>query len=78
MKILSILVAAFLIACESQPTMQELEDEALRTGDWSAVEQKDRMAERMQIAPELKCPEHLIRICIQNGEHEECYCQPRG
>ncbi len=75
MKYISLLVLIALVGCASRPTTEELELDAAKTGDWSAVDDRERMNEKMRVAPELKCPEHLMLICIINGEHEECYCQ---
>lgn len=78
MKRLSLLVLIGLFGCSSQPTLEELETEAAeQTGDWEAVDDRARMVERMSATPELKCPEHLMLICVKEGEHEECYCQAR-
>lgn len=58
--------------------MEELEIEAAeQTGDWEAVDDRARMVERMSATPELKCPEHLMLICVKDGEHEVCACQSR-
>lgn len=78
MKHMSLLALLVLIGCASRPTAEELEVEAAKTGDWSAVEERARMNEKMRVAPKLKCPEHLMLICIKDGEHEECFCQPHG
>ena len=76
MKYIGLLVLTALVGCASSPTTEELEVDAAKTGDWSAVEDRERMNEKMRVVPELKCPEHLMLICIKDGEHEECFCQP--
>lgn len=77
MKQVCLLAVLALFGCTSQPTSEELESEALETGDWSGVDERERMTERMKVAPKPKCPEHLMLLCIKDGEHEECFCQSR-
>ena len=50
-------------------------DDAVKTGDWSTVENRERMNEKMTVSPKPKCAEHLMLICVKDGEHEECFCQ---
>jgi hypothetical protein len=76
MKHITLLVLIALVGCASRPTSDELEVEAAKTGEWSAVEDRERMNEKMRAMPELKCPEHLMLICIKDGAHEECFCRP--
>lgn len=78
MKRISLLILIGLFGCTSQPTVEELEIAAAEeTGNWEAVDDRARMVEKMSVTPELKCPEHLMLICVKDGEHEECYCQSR-
>lgn len=76
MKYMSLLVLIVLVGCASRPTLDELEVEAARTGDWSAVENRERMNERMRVTQDLKCPADLMLNCKKNGAHEDCVCQP--
>lgn len=78
MKKLSLFIFIALSSCQAQPPVETLEAEALKTGDWSEVDRRAEMKERMEVAPDLKCPEHLMRICVKDGEHEECSCQSRN
>ena len=76
MKYISLLVLIALVGCASPPTTDELEIDAVKTGDWSAVDDRERMNEKMRVTPKLRCPEHLMLLCYKDGEHEECFCQP--
>ena len=58
------------------PRFAGSEVDAAKTGDWSTVEDRARMNEKMSVAPKLKCPEHLILMCIKDGAHEDCSCVP--
>lgn len=67
-----------LVGCAARPTTENLEVQAAQTGDWSAVENRELMNEKMRVTPKLKCPEDLILLCVKDGAHEECYCMPRN
>ena len=45
-KFVGILALCLLVGCSTRPTIEELEAEALDTGDWSAVEKRQRMDEK--------------------------------
>lgn len=74
MKTINILALALLAACSAQPTMEELEKEALETGDWEAVEKRERMNERMGVIGDPQCREGFIHFCEKQGEQEVCEC----
>ena len=42
MRITVLLLMLFLAACASRPSMEELEDQAMASGDWSAVEAREK------------------------------------
>ena len=75
MKHISLLVLVILVGCASRPTSDELEVEAAKTGEWSAVEDRERMNDKMRALPDLKCPEHLMLVCVKDGAYEECACR---
>ena len=75
MKYASLLVLVALVGCASPPTLEELEIDAAKTGDWSAVDDRTRMNKKMRVTPKPKCPEHLMLLCYKDGGHEECFCQ---
>jgi hypothetical protein len=76
MRIVSILALFILVGCAARPTTDELEAEASVTGNWTAVEDRERMNKKMRVNPELRCPENLMLFCTKDGAHEECYCMP--
>ena len=80
MKIKSALILLFLIAgCSSQPTYNELIDEALRTGDWEAVESREQMAQRRGKINDLECPRPAVSVCRETGAMSDCACvQSKG
>ncbi len=63
-----------MAGCAStQPSMAELEAEALETGDWSAVERRERMqAKGFAGIPD--CPGRMIATCERFGVQQRCTC----
>lgn len=76
MKVVSIFALFLLIACATRPTLEELEAEALATGDWAAVERRERTQRRLGLPGTQKCREGFAFVCIKNGMNEFCSCEP--
>ena len=73
--LLCLILLLTLSGCASRPTMEELEKEAMRTGDWSAVEERQRMDRKMgRYVPGQECPNGKALFCEKKGEREECTC----
>ncbi len=78
MKITSILIIALLAgACATPPTLEELEFEALRTGDWSAVERRERAMARRAARQPIDCPKGEIEFCDSQFGQRRCECVGR-
>ena len=70
-----LVVMACISGCAARPSMDELKDEAAKTGDWSEVEKRERMDRRMGLYdPDTECPNGQIYLCDKKGEHEQCEC----
>ncbi len=76
-------IVLVLVGCTAQPTLYELETEAMVTGDWTAFDRKNkRHLERAAYADlTAVCDIHdMIVVCetlgIQNGI-EDCGCRRR-
>ncbi len=76
MRLVSVLVLFLLFGCATQPTLEELEVEAVATGDWKAVENRERMKRRLGSPLDQPCSEGLALFCLKNGMHEYCACEP--
>jgi hypothetical protein len=74
MRIIVIIVALFAMAgCATGPSLEELEAQALVTGDWSLVEKREaRMAASRQPAP--KCPPGSVAYCRSFMGDKTCNC----
>jgi hypothetical protein len=75
MKVVGIMVLCLLVGCSARPTVDELEAEAVATGDWAAVEKRERMDRRMGLVdPSNQCPNGEALLCNKKGKHEDCEC----
>ena len=75
-----ILCAVMIVAgCTVRPTLEQLEDEAKKTGDWSAVERREEIIKRRSESTAPGCPVGLIKKCYEHQSGIQCYCiQPDG
>ena len=74
MKVMSVLALLVLIGCSASPTLEELEDEAIVTGDWSAVEERERLLARKRKHQAPDCPSGFASTCYEVGLKVECGC----
>ena len=77
MKILIVFAFVVLSGCSIGPTMQELEDQALLTGDWSAVERRERSLARRKAIRGPTCPVGYIGFCVDRFYDKACSCVKR-
>ena len=80
MKIFGLTMLLFLVGCAPIKSMQQLENEAMLTGDWTAVENRERAmarkAEREGV--KLKCPIGYVAFCQAFTARDECSCVSRS
>jgi hypothetical protein len=72
--VLTALVA--LAACTSQKTLEELEQEALATGNWTEVEKREMAQTRRGKNSDKRCPEGFVNVCLESGMSIDCRCVP--
>ena len=68
------LLFILLGACAPIPTLDELQDEALQTGDWSEVERRERIIRTRQARNGPQCPDGATGYCEQSGGDVQCGC----
>ena len=56
--------------CGTYHTLEELEEQAFRTGDWSAVERRELILARQQYRNGIACPRDHVAYC----ENSRCAC----
>lgn len=75
MKVLVLVLAFSLIAgCSGMTPMAELEQQALLTGDWSAVEQRERILQRRKARMGSQCPSGRVAVCESFAGKNRCGC----
>ena len=64
----------FLAACADFQTLEELEFAALQSGDWTAVERREKSIARRKANRGYQCPGDTIAICEQRAGANRCSC----
>ena len=81
MKLVGVLIVGLaLVACAPQPTLEQLEDQAMLTGDWSQVEKRERQIKRRaarDAADNFVCPQDMAAICEKRFGDTRCTCVDR-
>ena len=72
MAILGLLV--FLGGCGSMTPLEELEKQAMLTGDWSAVERRERIIAKRAARSGPKCPRGAVALCVDGAGRNKCSC----
>lgn len=72
----AILLAGVLLlsGCAASVPMAELERQAMLTGDWTAVERRERIMARRAERNGPSCGHGFISYCVNNGGSERCSC----
>ena len=82
MKLLgAMLVVLALVACAPQMTLEQLEDQAMLTGDWSQVEKRERLIRRKAMRnaqDDLVCPDDMTAVCDKSFGDTHCTCVDRN
>jgi hypothetical protein len=74
-RVLTIISLISLLGCTARPPLAELEEEALVTGDWSAVERYKLMNRRMnRIDGQSVCKNGYVLQCHTKSAREVCGC----
>ena len=75
MKIVGIMVLCLLVGCAARPPIDELEAEALKTGDWAAVEKREHIDKNWGVVnTDSVCHGEKVEICYKKSAQKECAC----
>ncbi len=74
MKGIIILTLIYLVGCVPTVPLEQLETQALVTGDWTAVEQRERVIARRKARAGIDCPAGLIGYCETFASQRRCTC----
>ncbi len=75
--LIAAILAAGLAGCSTATPMEELERQALITGDWIAVEKRQRMIARREARNGPQCPAGQMAYCEQVAAVNRCTCVAR-
>ena len=73
-KVLALLGALLLTGCGSMPSLEQLEEQAFLSGDWSAVEKRERLIARRIAIRGPQCPVGMVAFCEKRGVQKLCGC----
>ena len=74
MKVLALMMICGLAGCAVGPTLEQLEKQAMFTGDWSEVERRERMLVRRNLRAGIQCPPGTIGYCEVRLSDRRCTC----
>jgi hypothetical protein len=75
MKCIGVVLAFFLLGgCGTYHTLEELEDQALISGDWSQVERREHKIAMRTARSGVSCPAGTTLVCQRGGVNEGCAC----
>ncbi len=74
MKNLVYLLLLLLVGCGHSATLEQLEAQALITGDWSAVEEREAYLQRRDARLGRACPAGSIQVCESTVTLRNCRC----
>ena len=74
MKSVILFALVIVVGCAPRPTLEELEEEALITGDWREVEWRE--ARIKSLHDESYCPFGQSNYCFEEQSGLQCYCVP--
>jgi hypothetical protein len=64
------------VGCAPQSTLEELEDEAVNSGEWEAVERREEVLKESLESRGPGCPPKQNKHCVEEQSGIQCYCLP--
>ena len=74
MKGIIILVLVLTAGCAPMVPLEQLETQALLTGDWTAVEKRERIIAVRNRHSRIQCPPGTFAYCVTHIMDERCSC----
>jgi hypothetical protein len=74
MKVLVLLGVIFITGCGSMRPLEQLEQQAFLTGDWSEVEKRERIIARRLARKGMHCPAGQVSFCEKRVGQSRCGC----
>ncbi len=74
MKFVILFTLVIVVGCAPRPTLEQLEDEAMATGEWTTVERREEVTKKRLEATAPGCPVGQSKHCIEEQSGIQCYC----
>ena len=74
MKFLFLYTLMILVGCSARPTLEQLEAEANKTGNWTAVERREELILKRLESTAPGCPVGMSKRCFQDRIGVQCFC----
>jgi len=74
MKVLLFVGVLILSGCGGVTPLAQLQEQAFLTGDWSAVEQRERILARRNVRQGMNCPAGTAAYCERRFGQQRCGC----
>ena len=71
---ITVIALVLLSGCGAFTSLEQLEAEAMLTGDWSAVEMRERQIARRNLHSTMQCPPGEIGYCEADFGKNNCTC----
>jgi len=78
MNFIIVVMLVIAVGCAARSTLEELEDEASTTGDWTGVEWREELIKKRLESTAPGCPLGLSKKCIEELSGIQCYCIKRA
>ena len=77
-QIMTLICLITLTGCAAYVPMEELRAQALRSGDWTEVEKRERILAKRESRAVSGCPAGTMAMCQEKVSGEECHCIDRN
>lgn len=74
MRAIALAAVILLSGCAAYIPTAQLERQAMLTGDWSAVERRERQTARRAARNGPDCGRGFVSYCVDTGGRERCTC----
>jgi len=75
MKFAILISLAIIVGCAPRPTLDQLEEEALVSGEWTTVEKREELVKKRLESTAPGCPIGHSKKCIEEQSGIQCYCR---
>ncbi len=74
MKFVFLISLVIVVGCAPRPPLEQLENEALITGEWTTVERREELIKERLESTAPGCPVGQRKKCIEEQSGIQCYC----